>query len=314
VASGLLWGVGAVSSMLGIATPTLRTWDRRYGLGPSQRTEGGHRRYDQCDIARVQMMRSLMDHGVPAQHAASLALSTEEVDLQEPLDVLPAVRASVPAPAQATGTGPSTATAVNNLVSAAEGLDAAGLARAFAQVFERRGVVAAWSDVLVPALQTIGQRWRSGDLGVESEHLVSERLATELRALLRTTRYRRVNARPVLLAGAPAEQHGLPMLALELALATKRINCLPLGTPTPARALAAAVVRADPGVVFVWARMPYHQDEDLLRAWPEPPRGPRSVVLGGPGWDDAAVVAPPGVTVTRVHDLPGAMAAIGAAV
>ena len=35
--SSVLWGVGAVSQRLGIATPTLRTWDRRYGLGPSAR-------------------------------------------------------------------------------------------------------------------------------------------------------------------------------------------------------------------------------------------------------------------------------------
>ncbi|MEJ7754976.1 MAG: hypothetical protein WKF83_00420 [Nocardioidaceae bacterium] len=37
-ATGLMWGVGAVSLRVGIATPTLRTWERRYGLGPSQRT------------------------------------------------------------------------------------------------------------------------------------------------------------------------------------------------------------------------------------------------------------------------------------
>ena len=39
------WPVGVVADWLGIPASTLRTWERRYGLGPSERTRGGHRRY-----------------------------------------------------------------------------------------------------------------------------------------------------------------------------------------------------------------------------------------------------------------------------
>ena len=37
--------VAAVARRLGVAPATLRTWDRRYGLGPSEHTSGAHRRY-----------------------------------------------------------------------------------------------------------------------------------------------------------------------------------------------------------------------------------------------------------------------------
>src|SRR5690625_3299938 len=63
-AAGLLWGVGAVAVRLGIATPTLRTWERRYGIGPSRRTDGGHRRYTEDDIGRVELMQRLVGEGV----------------------------------------------------------------------------------------------------------------------------------------------------------------------------------------------------------------------------------------------------------
>jgi hypothetical protein len=258
-------------------------------------------------------MSRLVDRGVPAQHAASLAVRTDKTELSAPLDVPPAARALGQSPVQRR-TGRPAATAVAAVVAAAEGLDPAGIDRTFAQVFARRGVVAAWSDVMVPALQVIGERWQAGQLGIESEHLASEHLATDLRALLRATRFRRVNARPVVLAAAPEEQHGLPLLALELALAKNRIGCVPLGCRTPWRALSRAVARVDPGVVFLWASMPRRRDENPLEYWPQPPDGPRTVVLGGPGWDDAVVDAPPGVTVVRVHDLPAALTAIGAAV
>jgi MerR family transcriptional regulator, light-induced transcriptional regulator len=37
--------VAAVARQIGVAPATLRTWDRRYGLGPSQHNDGEHRRY-----------------------------------------------------------------------------------------------------------------------------------------------------------------------------------------------------------------------------------------------------------------------------
>ena len=45
--------VAAVARRLGVAPATLRTWDRRYGLGPSDHTVGRHRKYGPRDVARL---------------------------------------------------------------------------------------------------------------------------------------------------------------------------------------------------------------------------------------------------------------------
>ena len=45
--------VAAVARRLGVAPATLRTWDRRYGLGPSQHRAGSHPRYTDDDVAEV---------------------------------------------------------------------------------------------------------------------------------------------------------------------------------------------------------------------------------------------------------------------
>lgn len=307
----LLWGVGAVSSMLGIATPTLRTWDRRYNLGPSQRTEGGHRRYSEADIARVELMSRLVDSGVPAQQAATVASATDDAALTTSAQVPPAVLTSFPSPAHVGTSTRATAGAVAALVSAAERLDHVALSRHCAQLFERRGVMAGWTDVAVPALRVIGERWAAGQLGVESEHLASERLATELRGIIAVRRGRRTTSGPVLLASAPEEQHALPLLALEAALSERRVSCLTLGARTPAGALTAAVARSAPRVVFLWASMPRPGDESVLQAWPQV--GPRLIVLGGPGWDDVVVQGPPDVRAVRVNDLSSALAVVEAA-
>ena len=57
-----LRSINDVARDLGISAPTLRSWERRYGLAPSVRTLGGHRRYSPADVNRlktlVEMSRS----------------------------------------------------------------------------------------------------------------------------------------------------------------------------------------------------------------------------------------------------------------
>ena len=58
-----------------MAPATLRTWDRRYGLGPSEHAAGAHRRYSPADVSRLEEMRRLTLEGVPPAEAARTVLS-----------------------------------------------------------------------------------------------------------------------------------------------------------------------------------------------------------------------------------------------
>ncbi|WP_432564437.1 MerR family transcriptional regulator [Kineococcus sp. SYSU DK003] len=72
--------VAAVARRLGVAPATLRTWDRRYGLGPSEHTAGAHRRYSSSDLARLVVMRRLTLEGVSPAEAAQIAATTAVAD------------------------------------------------------------------------------------------------------------------------------------------------------------------------------------------------------------------------------------------
>lgn len=65
--------VAVVARRLGIAPSTLRTWDRRYGLGPSSHRAGSHRRYTAGDLERLTVMRRLTLEGVQPAEAARIA-------------------------------------------------------------------------------------------------------------------------------------------------------------------------------------------------------------------------------------------------
>lgn len=79
--------VTTAAEQLDVAPSTLRTWERRYGLGPSARTVGAHRRYTAMDMARLRAMTSLIDRGVPTCDAARQALAATPQDLDIDMNV-----------------------------------------------------------------------------------------------------------------------------------------------------------------------------------------------------------------------------------
>ncbi|MEV0891854.1 MerR family transcriptional regulator [Promicromonospora sp. MEB111] len=85
--------VAAVARRLGVAPATLRTWDRRYGLGPSGRTAGSHRRYTPDDVARLLVMRRLTLEGVAPVDAARAAVEAGDAELEVATRTAPALPA-----------------------------------------------------------------------------------------------------------------------------------------------------------------------------------------------------------------------------
>ncbi|MER6630323.1 MerR family transcriptional regulator [Streptomyces sp. NPDC000987] len=64
---------GFLARRLGVSPTTLRSWDRRYGLGPAARADGRHRRWSPDDIAMVFEMCRLTAAGIPPAEAARAA-------------------------------------------------------------------------------------------------------------------------------------------------------------------------------------------------------------------------------------------------
>jgi MerR family transcriptional regulator, light-induced transcriptional regulator len=80
------FSVGAVARRLGVAPSTLRTWNRRYGIGARELSPGRHRRYTAEDITRLEHMQKLILRGAAPADAARVALSAPValIPAQEP--------------------------------------------------------------------------------------------------------------------------------------------------------------------------------------------------------------------------------------
>ncbi len=301
--------VAAVARRLGIAPATLRTWDRRYGLGPAERQVGAHRRYSATDLARLEQVRRLINTGMTIGDAAQVVLAAER-DLQLQSAVVPEqvpkrVAKKVPANI-ATRTDfielvPSQT--ARGLARAADSLDSAACREIITASLERRGVVWTWDSLIAPLLIGIGDRWHATGRGAEVEHALTQVVEFCLGSVAGQVRTP-INVRPVLLAAAPDELHALTLNALAAALAERQIEVVMLGQRVPSDALFAAVQRLGPSVVFVWSQAaatghPAHL-ADLRKIRPAP-----ALIAGGPGWPESI---PSGVI--RVLDLAEAVSKI----
>lgn len=264
--TGTAWTAGQVARHLGIAESTLRTWHRRYGLGPRGAEPGRYRRYLEEDVARLRRMQDLISLGMLASEAARRVQSGEE---------------GAVAPEKDTA----------DLVAAARSLDTDRCRIVLDNVLARRGVVDAWELVCCPALLTVDADQRENPDCVDIEHALSWAMLAALNRISRPPVA--PEARLALLACVENEQHSLPLAALSASLAEHRVPSRMLGAATPTPSLVRAVRETRPANVVLWA----HQEET---AAPEALHALRPYpvhrITAGPGWPSRR---PPGTRHVR---------------
>ncbi|MEV5609038.1 MerR family transcriptional regulator [Streptomyces sp. NPDC052225] len=277
---------GALARQLGVAPTTLRTWDRRYGLGPAQRSTGHHRRWSAQDIAVVEEMCRLTATGLPPAEAAELA--------RKRLDAGPVTApgaASVVPRARRAPSAVSVERQCRGLSRAATRLDAPVVQDLLDEAVARHGLVGAWQEVMVPVLHAIGRKWEeAGDRYVEVEHLLSWHVSRTLQRGVPDPPAPPPVLPPVVLACVPAEQHALALEALSASLGERGLPQRMFGAAVPVEAVSAAVRRTGPRVVVLWAQARSTASVPLARALADArwgvrgARGRPAVMLGGPGW------------------------------
>lgn len=259
--------VAAVARRLGVAPATLRTWDRRYGLGPSSHEAGEHRRYCPNDLAKLTLMRRLITTGVAPSDAAEKAKAHKDAIKIEKLVDNFEVREDL----------------VDSLHRAAKSLDQIFIETALRKDIAKYGVIASWTEVIVPLLFLVGDEWEADGSGIEVEHMLTEIIKRILREGVSDIK-KPVNSNPVLLAAVGEEVHCLALHALAAALAEKSVETFFLGARTPLEAVSGMVKRSAPPAVFLWAQLSRNSDSKFLTELPSVRPAPR-VIVGGPGWD-----------------------------
>lgn len=213
------------SRLLGVPAPTLRAWERRYGLPATPRSEGGHRRYSEASLHELRLMRDEVARGRRAGEAAR------------------SVRRLLGR------TGPAT-DLVEDLLGASDVLDPARIRAVLDRAVQELSLDASVDEVLMPAMRQVGFRWATGRCEIAQEHLTTEAVRGWL-SRLASFAPPPASEQPVVLACGPRDLHTLGLEALAVLLAYRSRPCRVLGARTPAATLVTAAHATSAAAVVV---------------------------------------------------------------
>ena len=219
--------IGELSRRSGVSPELLRAWERRYQLLTPTRSEGGLRLYSEADLERVRAMQRHLASGLAAAEAARLAAA--DVLSDEPVLAHGEIR--------------------DELAAAFAGFDEARAQAVIDALFAGTTLDTALSEVIVPYLRELGERWEAGEASVAEEHFASGVLRGRLLGLARD--WGRGLGPRVLLACAPGEQHDLGLIAFGLALRSRGWRIGYLGQDTPLESVERAAQAFAPAFVVV---------------------------------------------------------------
>ena len=229
--------IGELSHRVGESPTLLRAWERRYGLLRPVRISGGFRLYGPDDERRVRAMQALLVAGVSARQAAEAVLSAPAGDVP--------------------------ASSAQGSVRAVDGIederfrlsqvlaryDDAGAHAVLDRLLAAYGASTVISEVIVPYLVDLGERWADGSATIAEEHFASSLIRGRLLGLARG--WDSGVGHRALLACPSGELHDLGLLCFGIALRGHGWRITYLGADTPQSTLIEAAARLTPNVIVL---------------------------------------------------------------
>lgn len=269
----------ATSRLTGLTPDTLRAWERRYRAVTPGRGHRG-RTYSEADVARLQLLKAVVDRG----HAIGLVAALEDASLRRLLDTS----------AAAEPVRRASRVELDDVSRAAVSYDRK-------TVTERLSTLAAMLpprqfvfDVAVPLLADVGREWAAGRLRASHEHMLSAVVRDTLASLVRVVQPAQAPT-SLIFATPSGERHELGILCAALLAASHGVGALYLGADLPTEDILDAVERCRPQAVVLGLTQP-NLGTNLTDLAARLPRG-TGLWLGGPRADVRAAA----------RDVPGAV-------
>lgn len=224
--------IAAVERETGIPKDLLRMWERRYGFPLPARDAAGDRLYSQADLARLKLIRRLLDLGFRPGKLMAMGdsqlqqLVTEHAPQRQVSDVC------------------------LGLIDALRSHDAQATREYLRHRMLELGLRRFASEFLPEANQLVGESWMRGALQVAEEHLYSEAVSRVMRETLAGMPSGVMTPR-VMLTTPPGELHLLGLLMVEALLRLDGCETIAFGAQMPVMDIAFAAGKHQVDVVIL---------------------------------------------------------------
>ena len=232
----------------GLSIPTIRAWERRYGVVQPSRTASGYRLYDDESMDRLIAMRELVevDGMRPSQAAEQVRAGGAAIAA-----LADRARGTIP---QGRGSGEeaggTAVPAISAIREATRRLDIPAIERLLDEAFAAERFESATTNVVYPALRAIGEDWAAGTIDVGMEHAASETIRRRL-ARFYDAAVDLSSPLDVIVGLPPGCQHEIGAMGFAVAARRAGLSVLYLGAnvPVPSWMRTAAAVGAPAAVV-----------------------------------------------------------------
>ncbi len=246
-----------VAQLIGVGEATVKRWAEKQEI-LSERTLGGHRRFQLEDVARFQHTNSLArkkrDNGV--LRIANESGPDSKVLAPELFTVL------------VTGFSREAALLISAHLSGAS-------------------VSVVFDDVLCAAMRLVGDRWYAAELSIDQEHLATRTALNALQLLKLVIDLPESTGRLAICCCTEGDFHELPVHLTQMVLEYAGWQVLSLGANTPFFALGEALARHSPDLVCVSSTVLINPDRaarEYLDFRETAARVGTTVLLGGAGF------------------------------
>ena len=286
-----MYTIKQAAQRTGIAIPTIRVWERRYGVVSPTRTPAGYRLYDDESIARLNAMQHLVEReGWRPSQAAERVIGTSATDLPGLAPQGAAIGTVARDVADQAG-----GEAVRSIVDGARRLDLRSIDETLDETFAGQRFEAAMDGVVFPALRGIGDAWSRGELDVAREHAASETIRRRIAHYFDAATGARTG--PTVVVGLPpGSRHELGAFAFAVAARRAGLDAIYLGADVPIDAWRLTIrdTKARAAIVAVVTRDDVRPAADVIRALREDEA--TLIAVGGP----AADAMPPDLGALRL--------------
>lgn len=212
----------------GVNPSTLRAWENRHGLLKPLRTPSGHRLYNLKDVQRIRRLQELLTQGLNLAEVVPL-LDTEELPVPVQTD-------DSPAPTPAPMVNITWRRYLQEILRALEDFSTERLDNLYNEACSLYPIDLVTENLLVPALEQLGERWMKRPSGIAEEHFFTAWLRNKLGARMHHVAGIS-RGKPLILACLPGERHEIGLLVFALGALQRGHRVVYLGASMPIKQL-----------------------------------------------------------------------------
>lgn len=222
-----------LENLTGIKAHTIRIWEVRYNLLNPLRTATNIRQYSEEDLKKILNINLLYGNGYKISKIANLS-ETEMIHKASELIAL---------------NQKDTPIEIKNLMEAILKMNTDKMQLILNDVFNKRGIINLYEEVVTPVLIRIGELWQLSTINIAQEHIFSNALREFIITISNGLTKPRVGKK-VMLCLPEREEHELPLLFYQYLLRDKGWECFYLGQRVPFADIQKSYYKIEPDMVI----------------------------------------------------------------